>query len=443
MKMIRWESIIAAILFCLLSAVVLAQDASDANASAVSGDSAVASEAQPTADPVEEATRIQSLGHAAWLRIRPGVYHVGPLYLNNVSFSQAFENYGKGDNTQSRTSSTLTANLFYTKQFLKHSRLAFQYAPNLYVVDGRVQPDFVHQQVNLTTAIPLSRRLTLLASDNFSFVGYQSPTTTPAVDHDPASGNYYLNDYLQSSRNALTNSFDVSLQYLMSNRWSLTFTPNFQRLYNSIGGTEVTTQAYGGKIGASYQLNARTTVGFGYSYLAHFYSERFSDTQYHTVDVSLNRTFGRGFTVYIAAAGTTQPLNGNNKLAFTPTVRLAKQFRKSSIFGVYTRTPRLTTIIHDGYSDQIAVGYSTSWTRKLSTTFSVARYGESASTTDNSSNYGTAQVNYALGPRFALFASFSKRRQSGDPSTVFIGNRNTVMFGVSWGPVEQPVDDER
>ncbi|HWR17311.1 MAG TPA: hypothetical protein VN577_20950 [Terriglobales bacterium] len=441
----RWASIHILLLLSFLAGSAIAQDAE--TAPATTGDTAVAAtvtnnqdgESAKTTDPIEEATRIQALGRAAWLQIRPGMFHVGPVYMNDLSYSQVFDRFGQGANTQSRTTSALTANMFYTRRILKHSQIAFQYSPNLYIIDGTVKPDFVHQNFSVTSAIPLSRRLTLSLSDQFTYMGRMGLLeNTPAVDFDPISGNYLLSNYLQTAQNSLSNAFDVSMSYTLNQRWNLTLSPNFRRLYND----DVTSQSYGARIGAAYQMSARRTVGFGYSYLTNRYNSRFSNAQYHSVEVSVNQMLGRGFTAYVALSGTTQPLGDSAKLAFTPTVRVSKQFRSSSLFGTYTRTPALTMIVRDGFSDQIAVGYSTAITRKLSGSLSLARYSETGSTTDNQGKYGTAQVSYALHPQFSVFTSFTKRVQEGDPSSVFIGNRNSVMFGITWAPTPRNVPQE-
>jgi len=165
-------AIFALFLICTVYAAAQAKEsATPSGGQAATGVAVADKDSAPVPDPIEQATRIQALGQAAWLQVKPGYLHLGPLYMSGASFSQMFDTYGEGDNKQSRTSSMLTANVFFTKQIFRYSRIAFQYAPNIYVIDGRVKPDFTHQQFSVGSAIPLSRKLTLNLSDDFTYAG--------------------------------------------------------------------------------------------------------------------------------------------------------------------------------------------------------------------------------------------------------------------------------
>lgn len=386
--------------------------------------------------PHQDASFIHILGQAAPVSMQPGYIKLGPLSMTSVDFIQSYDQYSYAGTTNDRMTSVLRTHLLYSKTFKRNTQVAFQYAPQVFLVNGRFFSDFSTQNVSLDTVIPVSRRLTIHFADSFRYSGNNAQYLENGLAFDSTSGFVLQNNWLERPGNWISNDAHFSMNYQLGFRNRITITPDVGYMYtNQPDGTN-RGRRLGGEIGFIRSLSPRTDVGISYAAHMATYDTGYTDSLYQNVYFNYAHTFGRGWQLSSKLGVGTRAYSTTRNWTPIPVVSLVKQFRTSAIAVAYQRTDQFYGQLNNGYNDQFDVSYTRQISRNLSLSLGAGKYGQIWTAQRDTARYGRISTSYRMFSSFYSTLSYMYRTQSGSSNDLLLGQRNLYMVGISWIPGE-------
>jgi hypothetical protein len=410
------------------------------NEPALAGLSADASSSDASAsNPLPEGERFRLLGGGQLLGMQPGAIRLGPVYLSSVDLMGAYENFDGSGGKNIIRAGILSTNIVFDKQFGAHNRLALQYHPQLFVVNGDFQYDFLGHSANLSGFYTLSPRWTMNIYDTYAYLSniQQRLQTLTGLGFDTSTGYTASNRFLLSPGNFVTNSSGMSLGYKAGERTTITLSPIINYAYtNSPGG--LSGLQYGGVVGISHQLSESRTAMASYSAQKTDYSQQFSSAWYHTISVGLSQAFGRTAFITVTGQANTIVESGSTHWTGGGSLSFTKTFGKTALAASYMRSNQFLSTLNNGFGDFVQVTLSRQFTQKFQGTIGGGMYNGLWAPKGNKSYYGSATLSYQLLSNLFGVASYALRKQSGDSSVLLIGTENVATVGLQWIPGGRP-----
>ncbi len=405
------------------------------------------SKTSPTASTNSNDPPIRAIGRATPLGPAFGPLRWGPVSVRSAQITQYFDRVSLADGSINEWSKTtlMGTDIAYDHRF-RRGRLAIQYQPQLMVVDGQVLSNYSNQDLSFDSFYYLSPRWSLALSDTFLHAGNRSFSSRVFFDGDLAAGTVLRNNFLDSPGHLISNATIVNLGYRLSQRTSLSFSPDFVYTYTSRLSTPAdsaspdahsnSSSTYGGGVNLSHSLSARTSVAALYSVHASHFSSAFADAIYHTVGGSYSRQLAPTWH-FSAALGLTRAYLADNarQATFYADASTTKRFRRSSASLGYTRDyNHYYGYIGNRIADRLDATYGIELTRRLQAVASFGYQRETGQPPSVSGKYFTANFSYHLLRFVSAFAQYAHKNQTGQGSQVLVGNRNSFALGLRWAP---------
>jgi hypothetical protein len=380
--------------------------------------------------PEPEQFRIQN--GAALLGSLPSVMHIGPLRLASVDAVGQYEAFTAPDQPEFTLRSGVFRANFVVEKSYHRSRIAFQYQPQLDIIDGHVKGDLVSHGANVGTYFSLTRRLRLSVSDQFNYYGNQDFVLDSALSFDVATSRAVQNTYLERSGHWAQNVLSTSMTYDLSARTQIIITPNAGWAYSTAPEAN-RGFSYGGNIAVWRSLSPRKSVGAYYGIQRNQFGGGLAGGLYHQFGLSYRQQIWGRWSAEASLGAATQ-LAGSQHWTGQGSIRLMKTFRKSSISAAYARGNAFLSTLHNGFADQVDVSYAQQLSRRLQANLSIGAWGEVWSPSGGSSRYAAANVQYNLFSSMGWYIGYTQRRQRGIGTDLLVGDLQHIVTGLRWSP---------
>jgi len=365
--------------------------------------------------------------------VRPGFIHVGPLYISSLEALWTYGTFPNDNGTDIQRVGDFRASLFLDKK-LPYSRITFQYTPQVAVINGSTEPDFVSQNAGLNSYFKLTPHTDLEVSDHVNLMGkLQNLLPDSSLSFNTQTGYVAQNDFLLRQGQYFVNNFDVSLNHDLGTRTRITLSPILNYVYDTVPNSNDGFN-YGGQFNISRRLTAHRTVGAYYRAEKNQFSSMYSSGWYHTVGVSYGEQLGRQ-TFLRASIGATSFSGASQHWTGEGNVSLTKGFgRRSALTAAYSRGNAFAYSLSNGFADQVDVGYTRDWTDRFETSVWGGYYGEIWTPRNASSRYGRFSISYRLFASLRWYAGYVYRRQAGSNAELLLGTQQQGVTGLQWAP---------
>lgn len=369
------------------------------------------------------------------------------------SFSvYTFEAFGIHDNFVPPGSSTANVTdlaifrvgLMFDHDVLRHkSHIVLQYLPQITVYDGQVHASAAtNNNLSLGTKFELTPRLSLTVGDSFVEVHDNSVVPQNYLAVNSQVGSLAQNYFLNTNGNFLSNTAGATLEYDLSPRTNITFSPSFRYMQsqNDVSNYSADGHAYTGTVALGHALSPHRTIGVtgSYQYLSENIGGVPQNATYYTAGVYYSEQLAR--TLWVAAnVGATdqhftalpQPggwgvaAGASLTKAFSQRITLALAYTRGTGFSDYVTRQR-----SDRADGSIGIRLSSRIVWKTG----VGYYSELGGTTPTSGKYGTAELTYRFFGNFSMFSTFAYTHQNSSTQQILSGDEKTVVYGIRWSP---------
>jgi hypothetical protein len=374
-----------------------------------------------------------------------------PLRWGSFSI-YTFEAMGLYDNflpLGSSTSTTTDLGIFrfgvmFDHYVLRHkSRIVLQYLPQLVVGDGGVYASGTsNNNVSLGTRFQLTPRLSLTVGDNFIQIHDNSlvPQNYLAVNNQigALAQNYFLN----ANGNFLTNSADATIEYDLSPRTNITFSPSFKYMQsiNPLTTYSADGYAYMASVALGHAFTPHRTVGLtgSYQYLNETIGSIPQNATYYTAAAYYSEQLASTLWVTATLGATDQhyaALPQPGGWGVSAGASLNKAFSRSVTLALdYTRGTAFTNYVTRQRADRVDGSLGIRLSSRIVWKTDVGYYSELGGTNPTRGKYGTTGLVYRFFGNFSLFTTFAYTNQ--DPGTLQLlsGDEKTLVYGVRWSP---------
>ncbi len=369
---------------------------------------------------------------AALLGSLPSVMHLGPLHLASVDAVGQYEAFTAPQQPEFTLRSGVFRANFAIEKSYHRSRIAFQYQPQLDVIDGHVKGDLISHGANVSTYFALTRRLRLSVSDQFNYFGNQDFVLDSALSSDVATNQVIQNTFLERSGHWAQNVVSTSMTYDLSALTQISITPNAGWAYSTAPQAN-RGFSYGGNIAVWRSLSPQKSIGAYYGVQRNQFGGTLAGGLYHQFGLSYRQQIWGRWSAEASLGAATQ-LAGGQHWTGQGSVRLMKTFRKSSISAAYSRGNAFLATLHNGFVDQVDVSYAQQLSHRLQASLSIGAWGEVWSPSGGSSKYATANLQYNLFSSLGWYAGYTLRRQRGIGTDLLVGNLQHIVTGLRWSP---------
>jgi len=412
----------------------------------------------PTPAATSEGFFVRALNSANQLGKESGPLQWGWFSVRSASFAQYYSHANFSDPGIPVKSEIVRASQLSTMIVVDHafktSRFSLQYAPSLFITNGKIYSNALNQTVGLDTTIPWSPRWSLQVSDRFSYYASQRYFSDTSADTNFLTGTSIQKDFLNGPGSVMVNSAAASFSYLWSPRTTISFAPSFDYQYSkgAVLSDKASLRALyeGGRFTLSHLISPTQTIGL--TYLGQYAS--FTSTSAHagpqsnaflqdlllTYANQFRRSWHFGLGVGVSDSTDIGNTSIPSGVRLALNAAITKTFQRSDFAVTYNRGHQFNGFISGAASDRIDAAQTIYWTPRFSTTTSVAYFKTTAALPPTeSASYATERLSFNLTRRLSLSASGSYVKQVGDGVFIVSGIRRFASVGLSWtsqGPTQ-------
>jgi hypothetical protein len=373
-----------------------------------------------------------------------------PLRWGSFSI-YTFEFIGLHDFESSGTSNTSSADLWILRTGLMFdhsvlrgkSRIVLQYLPQMIIINGQVHANSAtNNNVSIGTQFHLTPRLNITVGDSFTQVNDNSLIPQNFLAVNSQLGASVQNNFLNASGNFLADTASATVEYDLSPRTNITFSPSFRymRSLNGASNYRAEGQAYTGSVALGHALSLHRTVGVSgsYQYLKEKIGGIPQDANYYTITGFYSEQLARTFWVSGHLGATSQrysglPQPGGWGLAaglsvtknFSPRISSALAYTRGTVFSNYVTRER---------SDRIDASVSFMVSPRIAWSNQFGYLRELAGVNPTSGKYAATNVSYRFFGNFSLFTAFAYTFQSSGTQQLLAGDIKTLVYGIRWSP---------
>jgi len=363
-------------------------------------------------------------------------------YFNNVTL----QNPGMPPVSQDVSGSEFSTSIVGSRTFgtSRPTELTIQYAPSLLVSNGNVYSNVLNQNAGVDTTFQLSPRWGLHLSDRFSYFGNQRYFSGLSLGVDYSQGTIAQNSFLNGPGRVIYNTVGAAFSYLWSPVTTVTFTPTFSYQNSTSAesnGRQELTGIYGGSaVTISHSLSATRTIGAIYSgqYATYTNTSKTAGPQSNDFQQDFLVTYGQkiGASWHLnVGLGLTSNTVGYSRIGLGASAGISKSLRRTDFAVNYYRGHQFNGYITSSGTDRIDLVNTIRWTRRFSSSTSVAHFRTTNSPTPGpSGTYAMEQLSFGLNRTLSFTGGFGYTKQTGEGIFVSNGHTRTAMVGITWTP---------
>jgi hypothetical protein len=392
----------------------------------------------------------RALNGASPLSGNNGPLQWGWISVRSISFLQyfndvTFDNPGAPPVSQDLNESQLSAAIVVNHAFgaSRSTQLTVQYAPSVFITEGHLYNNALNQSAGLDTTYQLSPRLSLQISDRFSYFGNQRYFSGPSLGVDYSLGTVAQNSFLNGPGRVIYDTVGATFSYLWSPVTKVSFTPSFS-YQNSTGivngGGNLSAFYGGGQVSVSRALSATQTVGISYlgQYASYTNTSPTAGPQANSLmqDVLINygKQIGASWRLGLGL-GVTSNTGYNSESGLAASASITKTFKRMDVALNYYRGHQFNGYITSSSTDRVDVVNTIRWSRRFTTSTSVAYFRTANSPTPGPSGiYATEQLSYGLTRTLSFTGSVAYTKQTGDGVYIQSGHTRLATLGLTWTP---------
>jgi hypothetical protein len=393
-----------------------------------------------------------ALNSAGPLAGENGPLQWGWLSVRSASFLQYFthttlDNPGTQPVSQDLSGSELSTMIVLNHAFgaSRRTQLTVQYAPSLFISEGRVYTNALNQSAGLDTTFQLSPRLSFQISDRFSYYGNQRYYSGLSLGVDYSLGTVAQNNFLNGPGRVIYDTVGAAFSYLWSPVTTVSFAPTFgyqnstgvannrQNLSALNGGAQVT---------VSHSISATQTVGI--TYLGQYASYANTSTTAGPQSNSFLQDFLMTYGKQIGASwrlnlglGLVSNSGIDSQSGVAASAGITKSFQRMNFAFNYHRGHQFNGYITSGSTDRVDLDNTIRWSPRVATSTSVAYFRTASSPNSGpSGTYATEQVSFGLTRALSLTGGIAYTKQTGTGDVVYLQSGHTTLatVGITWTP---------
>jgi hypothetical protein len=395
---------------------------------------------------------IQELGRGGWL-VGVSPLHWGALSIGSFDFSGGYNDFRgvtPGEPVGHFYTSQIGTSVIFSPT-LSRTNLAFQWRPSVGFVNGQFVNNVTNQDVSFDFTRSLTSRLSLKFQERFSYLPAQYVFSEGFLFAAETRQNQSVrNGFLDGPGTWLTNTASITLEYALSPRTTLTFTPsyNYSHLINTKtafgapqapGAPLVGSSEYSGSASLGYRLSPFKTVGLFYNANVVKFENSPQYVPYSTIGASYSQQLSPTWFITGSAGASTAAFTsgGSNSWTYSLSGDLEKRFHRSSFSLAYTRGLSLTHYASRNFTDRVDVRYETQLGPRIDTGMAFG-YQRVNGPPVLSGKYYNGWLNYSFLQSLSLRLTYVHQNQAGDAFQVFTETRDSAYVTLQWDPLHHP-----
>jgi len=336
-----------------------------------------------------------------------------------------------------------TGLMFDHSLFRNKSRIVLQYLPQMMIINGEVRANAAtNNNVSLGTQFQLTPRLLLSVGNNFSQQHSNSLIPQNYLATDSHLGSLSQNNFLSSNGNFLADSASITVEYALSPRTDITFSPAFRymRTLDSNSQYLANGQAYTGTVSLGHRLTPHRTIGLSgsYQYLQEKIADIPQNANYTTAGVFYSEQLARTLWISASVGGTNQKYTGLGQsggwgLSSSFSINKGISSRASAALA-YTRGTVFSDYVSRQRSDRVDASIGILLSSRINWSNSAGYLRELGGVAPTIGKYASSDLTYRFFGNFSLFTTFAYTLQNSNTQQLLSGDRRTVVFGIRWFP---------
>jgi hypothetical protein len=336
-----------------------------------------------------------------------------------------------------------TGFMFDRSLFKNNSRIVLQYKPQMVVINGDVHANAAsNNNFSTGTKFNFTPSLSLTVSDTFVQVRQNSLIPENYFAVNSQFGAFAQNNFLTTNANFIRNATVASLEYDVSPRTNVIFSPSFtyMKSVNNASNYLADGQGYTGSIALGHALTPHRTVGVSasYQYLRNTVGGRRENAAYPTVAAFYSEQLARTFWLSGNFGATNErysgvPQSGGWGLsaglsvtkALSPRINAALDYTRGTVYSNYVTRQR---------SDRVDASLNIVLSSRIAWSNGIGYQREVGGVPTTSGKYGGTSVTYHFTRSLNTFCTFSYTVQESGNQQLLPGNRKDVVYGVRWTP---------
>jgi hypothetical protein len=334
--------------------------------------------------------------------------------------------------------------VMFDHYILKHkSRIVLQYLPELLVGNGEFQANGTsNNNLTLGTKFEITPRLSLTVEDNLLQIRNDSLVPGNYLAVNTQVGALAQNAFLNNSGNFLADTASATLEYDISPRTNITFTPSFRYMQSTSSLTTYSAdgRAYTGSVSVGHALAPHRTVGItaSYQYLNETLASVPQNAAYETIGAYYSEQLARTLWVTANVGATDQHYSGLPEpggWGLSAGAALTKAVSQRITLGLaYSRGTAFTNYVTRQRADRADGSFGVTLTSRIVWSSGGGYYSELGGPAPSTGKYGTTGLVYHFYGNFSLFATFAYTNQSPGTQQLLSGDEKTIIYGIRWFP---------
>jgi hypothetical protein len=418
------------------------------------GADAGATQSAPNPAATTQGLFARALNSASPLPGENGPLQWGWVSIRSVSFLQFFtnttlDNPGTQPVSEDMSGSQLSTSIVVNHAFgaSRLTQLTIQYTPSLFISEGHVYTNALNQSAGIDTSFQFSPRWRVQVSDRFSYYGNQRYYSGLSLGVDYSLGTVAQNNFLNGPGTVIVNTVGATFSYLWSPVTTVSFAPTFG-YQNSSGAANseqnLSSFSGGGQVNVSHSLSATQTVGINYvgQYATYANTSTTAGPQSNSLLQDFLITYGKkiGASWRLSLGlGLLDNTGMDSQTGLAATAGITKAFQRMDFAVSYQRGHQFNGYITSGSSDRIDLVNTIRWSRRFTTSTSVAYFQTASNPPGPSGFYATEQLGFGLTRALSLTSSIAYNKQTGTGDNVYLqsGHTRFATVGITWTPVGQ------
>jgi len=393
------------------------------------------------AQTLAAAMPVQRLGRPGSLSHVDSPLHIGPIYDTYFSMFYVLGNGLVFDPTTNQFSTQIdNAGVFKTNLvydlMVKRNRLAFQYSPELAIINGQLVQSLSNQDVSLAEVYLLSPRWSMSLGNEFSFHSGALISDDPTLQLDTETGQTSQNPFLQDSNRYLSDSTAATFRYVESERNTLSIRPSFEYQHAGFAGAPVSSYTTGVDAELNHALSETHAFGLFYREAYESYSRSLPPTLFTSFGGGFSYAFAPTWGLSLSGGAIEEASNGIRLWSYVGSASLYKTFRRSSVALQYYRGVETGLVLSDRVGSQVSLAYYVHPLRRLhlgaTGSYENGNTSEAASGGVADGTYFTGEADWQLTSRVASFVTFGQRNEQGVSIDSASGHHFAFTAGIRW-----------
>jgi hypothetical protein len=409
-----------------------------------------ATQSEPNPAATTQGLFVRALNSAGPLPGENGPLQWGWISVRSASFLQYFTHTTLNNPGTPPVSEDLNASQLSTSIVVNHAfgasrstQLTVQYAPSLLISEGHVYTNALNQSAGLDTTFPLSPRWGLQVSDRFSYFGNQRYYSGLSLGVDYSLGTVAQNSFLNGPGRVIYNSLGAAFTYLWSPVTTVSFAATFgyQDATGAVNsGQNLSDLSGGGHLTVSHSLSATQTVGISYvgQYATYTNTSTTTGPQSNGFLQDFLITYGKqiGASWRLGLGlGLMNNTGIDSQSGLAASAAITKSFQRMDFAVNYYRGHQFNGYITSGSTDRVDLVNTIRWSRRFTTSTSVAYFRTANSPTPGPSGfYAAEQLSFGLTRSLGLTGGIAYIKQTGDAVYLQSGHTRFATIGINWSP---------